>query len=264
MTSALVVGQNTFGSLAAFRAYMADSVRGQALATVDDDLASQALITAVRLFQRLRWSGQRTGLQVLASVSVAAGGTGYAVGNVLTVVGGTTEQPAQARVTAVSAGVVTAVALLDAGLYEALPSSPAATTGGGSGCTLSLVAEAQQLCMPRTGLTDVDGQAVDPNLVPVPVVEAEFELAFEITQNAKLETSPGTGSNVKLAKAGPAEVEFFRPTDGPRNQRFPVIVQELIAPFLGGSGPTLAITSGTDGASAFTPDQEYGFSQGLP
>ncbi len=76
----------------------------------------------------------------VATMAVSAAGTGYRVGDLLTVTGSAT-RPAVAYVSAVNTatGAVTAVAIDDAGLYAALPANPAATTGGsGSGCTLTL------------------------------------------------------------------------------------------------------------------------------
>lgn len=72
------------------------------------------------------------------SAVVGAGGTGYAVNDVLTLSGGTGTAPTF-TVTAVSSGVVTAVSLTTAGALTAVPSNPAATTGGGgTGCTLTV------------------------------------------------------------------------------------------------------------------------------
>lgn len=71
------------------------------------------------------------------SATVQAGGATYNVGDILTVVGGTFTSQAQFQVTAVAAGVVTAVILFNVGLYSSLPGNPASTTGGtGAGCTL--------------------------------------------------------------------------------------------------------------------------------
>jgi hypothetical protein len=76
---------------------------------------------------------------VVATYAVNAGGTGYVVGDVLTISGGTATVAAKFRVTAVSGGVVTAVKVNNAGAYTANPSSPASTTGGtGTGCTLTI------------------------------------------------------------------------------------------------------------------------------
>jgi hypothetical protein len=87
------------------------------------------------------------GVQATATVNVfantatiGAGGTGYTVNDVLTVVGGTPAGSAATyTVTAVSGGVVTAVSALNFGSYSVIPTSPVATTGGtGSGATLNL------------------------------------------------------------------------------------------------------------------------------
>ena len=74
----------------------------------------------------------------LGSVLVS-GGTGYTVGNVLTVVGGTFTTAAQITVSAVSGGVITAAAISNQGAYTAVPTSPASVTGGsGSGATFTM------------------------------------------------------------------------------------------------------------------------------
>lgn len=74
------------------------------------------------------------------TVAVNAGGTGYVVGDVLTVSGGTSTTPASVEVVSVSSGVVTGVRVRNAGAYSVDPTlSGASTTGGsGSGCTLNL------------------------------------------------------------------------------------------------------------------------------
>lgn len=73
------------------------------------------------------------------SATVAAGGTGYTLNDILTVSGGTSFQTAQFRVTGVSSGVVTAVALERFGYYTSTPANAASTTGGtGTGCTLNI------------------------------------------------------------------------------------------------------------------------------
>lgn len=77
----------------------------------------------------------------VVAAAVAAGGTGYSVGNILTAVGGTHTSAATVQVTAVSSGAVTSVVLIDRGFYSAFPASPASTTAsptGGTGCTLTL------------------------------------------------------------------------------------------------------------------------------
>ena len=74
--------------------------------------------------------------------TVAAGGTGYTVNDVLTVQFGALEASgtrATFLVTSVSGGVVTGVSLQNRGEYSAPTANPATTTGGtGTGCTLNV------------------------------------------------------------------------------------------------------------------------------
>jgi len=72
--------------------------------------------------------------------SVANGGTGYAVNDLITLTGGTFATATVFQVTAVSAGVVTAIAVKILGSYSVIPSDPVAqgsTTGAGSGATFN-------------------------------------------------------------------------------------------------------------------------------
>lgn len=78
--------------------------------------------------------------QYAESAVVAAGGTGYAVDDTLTLSGGT-GTAAILRVDSVSSGAVTEVSVTETpGLYTVVPTNPAATTssGAGTGCTLTV------------------------------------------------------------------------------------------------------------------------------
>jgi len=69
---------------------------------------------------------------------ITSGGTGYTVGNVLTLVGGTFSSAATLTVSTVSSGVVTGVTVSNFGTYTVLPTNPISVTGGtGSGATFS-------------------------------------------------------------------------------------------------------------------------------
>lgn len=63
----------------------------------------------------------------IATLAVNVGGTGYAVGDKFLVVGGTFSDQASGIVTEVAAGVVTAIAVLDAGTYTINPGVAAVT-----------------------------------------------------------------------------------------------------------------------------------------
>jgi len=73
------------------------------------------------------------------AATIANGGTGYSVNDVVTLVGGTFVTVAsQFTVTSVSGGVVTGITASVGANYTAFPTQPAATTGGtGTGLTLS-------------------------------------------------------------------------------------------------------------------------------
>ncbi len=85
------------------------------------------------------WVADRDGGDTLSTVdSIAAGGTGYTVNDVLSLVGGIYSTQATVTVATVSGGVVTGVTITTAGAYTVLPTDPVSTTGGtGSGCTLN-------------------------------------------------------------------------------------------------------------------------------
>jgi len=91
------------------------------------------------------------GVQATATVSmgngpatITSGGTGYTVGDILTMVGGTlaTGFPTAGTYTVatVSGGVVTSVTTTNFSQYTVLPTNPVSTTGGtGTGCTLNIL-----------------------------------------------------------------------------------------------------------------------------
>lgn len=75
----------------------------------------------------------------LTVVGINSGGTGYTVGDVLSVAGGTGTVTALVEVTSVSGGVIDGVRILNQGVYTVNPSSPNSATGGtGSGASLTL------------------------------------------------------------------------------------------------------------------------------
>lgn len=77
----------------------------------------------------------------VATAPITVAGTGYAVDDVLTLVGGTSTVTATFTVTSIGgSGDVTGVTITTPGNYTVTPSNPAATTvapAGGTGCTLS-------------------------------------------------------------------------------------------------------------------------------
>jgi hypothetical protein len=81
-----------------------------------------------------------SGLALIGLPAVVFGGTGYTVGDTLTLAGFTGTAPTF-TVATVSAGVVTAITSTSGGNFTAAPASPASVTGGtGSGATISFSA----------------------------------------------------------------------------------------------------------------------------
>lgn len=73
-------------------------------------------------------------------ISIVSGGTGYAVGNILTLTGGTWNiNPWKIKVSTVSGGVITAIEKYARGVYVYYPTNPVSCTGGaGSGATFNI------------------------------------------------------------------------------------------------------------------------------
>lgn len=107
-----------------------------------------------------------------------------------------------------------------------------------------------------------DANVPDPTSTPVNAVieEATIELAYQLVVDSTIQDNATTGSNTKRVKAGSAEVEFFRPTDG---KSFPEIVNRLLLAWLKDVGTvasvTVPVTSGTGtSASDFCDRDEFG------
>ena len=108
---------------------------------------------------------------------------------------------------------------------------------------------------PRDGATDY-GAAIASGTTPDEVAHAEFWLAGQLLLDSSLASSAGTGSNVKIAKAGSASVTFFTPTIGTaQNTRLPVTAMDYLKRFFGGSATVYAAgaASGISTDSAFSP-----------
>jgi len=99
----------------------------------------QAVITVAQMFAN--------------TATIQAGGTGYTVGNTVTIVGGTPATGAATyTISAVSGGVVTAVTPLNFGAYTVLPTNPVSVTGGsGTGLTLNVTYGVQNFTISNAG-----------------------------------------------------------------------------------------------------------------
>lgn len=101
------------------------------------------------------------------SAAVAAGGTGYTVGDTLILVGGTFTTAATFNVDAETAGVITAVSLVSAGNYTATPADPVSTTGGtGSGATLNVTFTATDTLTAASASDALGDRSVEVTVTP--------------------------------------------------------------------------------------------------
>jgi len=89
----------------------------------------------------------------------------------------------------------------------------------------------QPLAWPRTGVTYADGTPVASSAIPQEVIDASYELAALLAAKPGLFSSGSADSNIESVTAGPVNVSFFSPV---AIGRFPTLVQELLAQFLGG------------------------------
>lgn len=84
----------------------------------------------------------------MATAAISAGGTGYVVGDILTIAGGTSTHAATIEVTAVAAGVITAIRISTGGAYTVDPTTTGNVPTGGTGSGASI-----NLTMANTGWT---------------------------------------------------------------------------------------------------------------
>jgi hypothetical protein len=113
---------------------------------------------------------------------------------------------------------------------------------------------------PRTGVTVRVNNAivvVDPNTVPVDVVNGCFELAALAAADPSVLTAASTASNVQSLQAGSAGIGFFQPTSLANGTAtlFPTIIEQLLAKYRPGGTSTGSSRAGTfagaDGCSRF-------------
>lgn len=221
----LTIGLDTYASVADADTYLGQSIRAMtAWAALSTAVKEAALVSARRMLDRVSYAGAEAALPGLSAAVLNAGGSGYVVGDVLTIDTGT-GVAAQIEVLTESGGAVATFRIIHVGFYSVDPSPlvGAATSGGtGTGATFDLtMAAAQALDWPRAGVGGVT--ATD---IPQQIKDAQCELAYELSQDADLEAAADAGGdNVKRIKAGSVEIEKFL---AKRSSRFPRPVMELL------------------------------------
>lgn len=130
--------------------------------------------------------------------------------------------------------------------------------------TGTLTVDPQPRAWPRDGAT-CDSTAIADGTTPDDLAYAEFELALVLLDDAAAQDAQSQGSNVKRAKAGSAEVEFFGQTLGTSaDTKLPSIAHDRIKCLLDGSGSiTGGFASGITDTSAFPAPPNYDRSGGF-
>lgn len=129
----------------------------------------------------------------------------------------------------------------------------------------TLTVASQPTSFPRTGISDKEGNPVDPTLVPLGIEFAEYELALILLKDPTKFNNANTSNNTKKAKAGEAEIEFFFTSNVDTGLLFPDQVLKLVQPFLYGSFSLVPIFyfGGTCTESDTVTLHDYGYSGGL-
>jgi len=100
------------------------------------------------------------------AVAIVGGGTGYVIGDILTVVGGTiiNSLVTTLEVTSVAAGVIDGIRVFNTGAYSSQPGNPVSHTGGtGTGATFTLTFETQNWAINRNDASS--GSAINNPLI---------------------------------------------------------------------------------------------------
>lgn len=188
---------------------------------------------------------------------VNAGGTGYIVGDVVTVSGGTAVTAATLRVTSVSSGVVTGLEVVEMGAYSAIPTDPASTTGAGADdLTVDLDWGVSLVVMTTHGSGYLEGDAVTPD-----AGSAVFAPDIVYVQIATITGGGGAGATATLDIqsvpedwSGLLEGAIY---DNKYGERYTLTVTT------GGSGATSARVRIRSNSGTFTADDAVAYHYGL-
>ncbi len=118
----------------------------------------------------------------------------------------------------------------------------------------------QELAWPRTN-TGVDG--VEDTVIPQAIIDACCEGAAMLADGADFESTQNQSQKIQSLGAGSARLSYFRGAEGPA-YRFPLVVQELVGPYLASTGLSLTgVVSGVDEDVESVTAQDFGLNQPL-
>ena len=122
--------------------------------------------TAPAIFRKPLMSGVEQQNYAAQAVAVDNAGTGYSVGDVLTVAGGQYAIPVEVTVTAETDGVIDTIEISNAGSYTIIPENPVDVTGGsGADATFTVTFNRPyNFWIHETGTDAVSGQSQQPIL----------------------------------------------------------------------------------------------------
>ena len=110
---------------------------------------------------------------------------------------------------------------------------------------------------PRNNVVDDLGNPVSNGSIPDPILKGCYELAAMLLYDPSLQDQLNASKNIASFNDGPASVSYFRPQIA---GRFPMVVQELIAPYLARAANAGGMT-GTDTSGDSAADDSTNISQ---
>lgn len=164
----------------------------------------------------------------LYSGGVDTGGSGYTVGDVLTLLGGTDVAPAKVTVASVSGGAITGVTVSDPGEYQSAPNNPVSVSGGaGTGGKITAAFDTPyQFWLHEVGRDKVDGLSTHP-------IRSFFE-----TADISLPVQAGQNSGMRIelmepdfVQSGPMTVAAHGRANArsPEVESAPLVITEVAA-----------------------------------
>ena len=114
----------------------------------------------------------------------------------------------------------------------------------------------QALAFPRVDMNITPEPILNDDDIPVDIVSASIELALALVDGSEAQNEQTTAERFSSISAGSVSISNYRTSSLERPTRFPLIVQELLKPFLGGSGIAsfYAKATGVDGETIFPID----------
>lgn len=97
----------------------------------------------------------------------------------------------------------------------------------------------QANAFPRDNAT-CRGTPVTSGTTPDDIANGQFELALALLEDESVQDKRNTRTDIKRAKAGSAEVEYFKPNAG-EETKFPTVVQQLIGCYLASASTDLQV-----------------------